>query len=100
MQSKLDHVLSGPFPTPQTQFGNTILHVATACKEGEQQQTNFWTKESAGSANHLSMDNSFLLQYQQSYITCEPDGRYTAKFPWKFDHAPLPTNHAICVKRT
>ena len=62
MQSKLGYILSGPFPTPQTQFGNTILHVATTCKEGEQ-QINFWTKESTSSANHLSMDNSFLLQY-------------------------------------
>jgi len=101
MQSKLGYLLSGPLPTPQTSFGNqAILHVAATCQEGEQQQINFWSMESTGTANHKKVDDDFLSQYQRSCITYDPDGGYTAKFPWKIDHAPLPTNYAVCARRT
>ena len=29
-----------------------------------------------------------------------PDGTYTAKFPWKEDKPQLPSNLAICTRRT
>ncbi len=28
------------------------------------------------------------------------DGRYVANLPWKEDHPVLPTNYAVCKKRT
>ena len=66
----------------------------------DDQWKDFWNAESTGSINPKEIDTSFLLQYQKSSISREPDGGYTAKFPWKYDHDPLPTNYAICERRT
>ncbi|XP_065889723.1 uncharacterized protein [Dysidea avara] len=33
-------------------------------------------------------------------ITCEENGSYVVKFPWKEDHAPLPSNYEVCKRRT
>ena len=100
MQSKLGYLLSGPLPIVQKTLGITnILHVSATCKVDDQRE-NFWNAESAGSTNPKEIDTIFLLQYQKSSISREPDGGYTAKFPWKYDHDPLPTNYAICERRT
>ena len=29
-----------------------------------------------------------------------PDGSYSAKFPWKEDSPPLPSNYGNCARRT
>ena len=100
MQSKLGYLLSGPLPIVQKTLGGTnILHVSATCKVDDQ-RVNFWNAESTGSTNPKEIDTSFLLQYQKSSISREPDGGYTAKFPWKYNHDPLPTNYAICERRT
>ena len=100
MQSKLGYLLSGPLPTVQKPLSNTnILHTCTTCNE-EDQQENFWNVESTDITNPKETDTGFLQQYQKSSISREPDGGYTAKFPWKYDHAPLPTNYAVCERRT
>lgn len=100
MQSKLGYLLSGPLPIVQKPLSNTnILHISTTYKE-EGQQENFWNVKSTGITNPKETDTSFLWQYQKSSIACEPDGGYTAKFPWKYDHAPLPTNYAVSERRT
>ena len=100
MQSKLGYLLSGPLPLVQKILGGTnILHVSATCKVDDQWE-NFWNAESTGSTNPKEIDTSFLLQYQNSSISREPDGGYTAKFPWKYNHDPLPTNYAICERRT
>ena len=100
MQSKLGYLLLGPLSTVQKPLSNTnILHTSTICNE-EDQQENFWNVESTDITNPKETDTSFLQQYQKSSISREPDGGYTAKFPWKYDHAPLPTNYAICERRT
>jgi len=31
--------------------------------------------------------------------TSEPNGSYIARFPWKKDHPPLPTNYSTCTRR-
>ena len=33
-------------------------------------------------------------------ITCQQDGSYSLKFPWKENHPPLPTNYNVCSRRT
>ena len=45
-------------------------------------------------------NKTFLQSYIDSSITHQPDGSYTARFPWKVGHPPLPTNHRTCEKRT
>ena len=45
-------------------------------------------------------NDHFFLQYQNSCISREEDGGYTVKFPWKNDHVILPSNYAVCERRT
>jgi hypothetical protein len=45
-------------------------------------------------------ESSLSREYQQSAISREDDGSYTAKFPWKDKHPALPSNFSICQKRT
>ena len=41
----------------------------------------------------------YFNEYQQSSIVYQ-DGSYTAKLPWKRDHAELPSNYDVATKRT
>jgi hypothetical protein len=34
------------------------------------------------------------------YLRESPDGTYCARFPWRIEHRPLPSNYAVCAKRT
>ena len=58
----------------------------------------FWEVEDAGVTTNLS-DKTFLEQYSSSHITWQEDGSYTARFPWKDDHPPLPNSYSICQGR-
>lgn len=44
-------------------------------------------------------DKQLLESYIQTSITCQQDGSYSLKFPWKENHPPLPTNYNICNRR-
>ncbi|XP_065920288.1 uncharacterized protein [Dysidea avara] len=39
---------------------------------------------------------SFLLTYQENYISRDTDGSYIVRFPWKENYPLLPSNLAIC----
>ena len=43
---------------------------------------------------------TILHAYQSNHIIQIPDGTYMAKFPWKEDKPHLPSNIAICTRRT
>jgi len=60
--------------------------------------TDFWRVESTGTTQQQTknLETEFLEQYQQSCIRRNNDGVYCAKFPWKQDHPPLPSNFTIC----
>ena len=45
-------------------------------------------------------NDTFLHLYQSASILQMPDGTYIAKFPWKEDKPHLPSNLAICTRRT
>ena len=61
----------------------------------------FWTMESTAiSPTSIDPDKEFTVEYQRTCITCEADGSYTARFPWKPNHLPLPTNLTLCKRRT
>ena len=43
---------------------------------------------------------SFLLTYQENYISRDTDGSYIVRFPWKENYPFLPSNLAICDRQT
>ena len=101
MKSKLGYILSGPLIPPREQHRQrvaTILHVST---EPVQDAELFWTMESTAiSSTSVDPDKKFMTEYQRTCITREADGSYTARFPWKPNHSPLPTNLTLCGGRT
>ena len=100
MESKLGYLLSGPVPS-QT-IDNTFQMFNTLVQPLEESNiAKFWDIESLGtlSATDSSSDNQFLTSYLKSSVTCQPNGSYIVKFPWKDKHPPLPSNRHICEKR-
>ncbi|XP_032227965.2 uncharacterized protein LOC116611657 [Nematostella vectensis] len=72
-----------------------------AHQEDEFDLQQFWSLESMGiSPNADPPEKNFLTNYQATSITRDEDGTYIAGFPWKEEHAPLPTNFSICERRT
>ena len=45
-------------------------------------------------------ETDFIHQYQTTCITKATDGTYTAQFPWKPVHPPLPSHFTTCEKQT
>jgi hypothetical protein len=68
----------------------------------DKQLEKFWSLESLGITSPTSNNDESNLprEYQQSAISREDDGSYTAKFPWKDDHPSLPSNFSVCQQRT
>jgi len=61
----------------------------------------FWkTEESGISSSTVDADDTFLQAYMWSSIRCQPDGALSLKFPWKENHASLPSNFSICANQT
>ena len=79
-----------------------MLNVLPFHQEEDDQIERFWNLESLGITDKDSPvdETRFIREYQQTTISREQNGSYTAKFPWKKDHPPLPTNHIVCEKRT
>ena len=103
MQSKLGYLLSGPIKLPAGDRTPTnILNVMISYYEEDQRLEKFWSLESLGITGPTTNndESSLSREYQQSAISREDDGSYTAKFPWKDNHPALPSNFSICQKRT
>ena len=101
MKSKLGYLLSGPIPSLQT-VDKSLKVFNTAVQLTEENDiSKFWDTESAGTlpTTESYSDNQFLASYLKSSVTCQPDGSYIVKFPWKDNHPPLPSNQHICEKR-
>ena len=105
MQSKLEYLLSGRVTsttnTINPNYPTNMLNVLQFHQEDDQIER-FWNLESLGITDKDSPvdETRFIREYQQTAISREQNGSYTAKFPWKKDHPPLPTNHVVCEKRT
>ena len=103
MQSKLGYLLSGPIKSPRSDTTPTnILNVMISHYDEDKQLEKFWSLESLGITSPTSNNDESNLprEYQQSAISREDDGSYTAKFPWKDDHPSLPSNFSVCQQRT
>ena len=98
MKSKLGYLLSGPLTPPNKCSKNStasILHIST---NFEQQTDLFWNIEYVATSS--APVDPVVAEYQKICISREADGSYTACFPWKFNHPTLPTNLALCERRT
>ena len=99
MKSKLGFLLSGPvYPLQPKDQSINVLHTSVATL-GDNNVTNFWDLESTGTLPPADPPSDILTSYLKSSVTCQQDGSYKVKFPWKNYHPPLPPNRAICEKR-
>ncbi|XP_065886666.1 uncharacterized protein [Dysidea avara] len=101
-QSKLGYLLSGPVPSPlQESSSSVLLQLTSAVPTPEAPDLEqFWSVEAIGTTSDKSSDSSFLQTYQDTCVYQSPTGMYVARFPWKEDRPFLPSNFAICQKRT
>jgi len=78
-----------------------MLHIVSS-QTDDGTTTDFWGVESTGTTQQQTknLETEFLEQYQQSCIRHDNDGTYCAKFPWKQDHPPVPSNFTICKNTT
>ena len=98
--SKLGYLLSGPLDTStQGRMVTNMFHVSAqsvATPDLEQ----FWNVESVGITPKDESKNTFLDTYITNNVERVSDGSYCARFPWKDNHPPLPTNFSTCAYRT
>ena len=99
-QSKLGYLLSGPVPSSSQEASSSILLQLTSTAPCKPDLEPFWSIEAIGTTVNKSADLSFLKTYQETCIHQSPGGMYVAKFPWKESRPCLPSNYAICLKRT
>ena len=100
VKSKLGYFLSGPLhlSNHRTEIVSTF-HVSVS-PSIEQTIEKFWSIESAGTLPAQPQScNQFTDNYLKSIVQDE-SGSYVVKYPWKNDHAPLPTNFKVCARRT
>ena len=101
MKSRLGYLLSGPLTPPKEQSKHHAANVLDVSTQPMQDTELFWTMESTAiSPTSIDPDKKFTVEYQRTCITHEADGSYTARFPWKPNHLPLPTNLTLCKSRT
>ena len=105
VESKLGYLVSGPLQTNSVNHTDTVvnlLQTLSSTMEVERDLEHFWSLESLGISPPTETDEheSFLQHFQSSSITRMSDGRYNAKFPWKVDSPPLPSNYGNCAHRT
>ena len=100
MKSNIGYLLSGPMPK-MSDSSSAIFHTSVL-DTADYDLQRFWMVESTGMSMILGNPNSnnIIQFYIKSHISRLPGGSYTAKFPWKPDHPPLPTNYALCERRT
>ena len=95
IESKLGYLLSGPLHT--LNHGHEVIstfHINIS-PNTEQSIEKFWTIESTGTLPALLQTrDKFTDEYLKSIVE-DDSGSYVVKFPWKNDHAPLPTNFKV-----
>ena len=90
------------YPLPVIQ-PTTFLHIADVTGVSCNIQK-YWSLETTGTDpqpdKSMNADQQFLETYSQMHITRQEDGSYCARFPWKDNHPPLPSNYNTCWQRT
>ena len=99
VKSKIGYLLSGPVHAQNSDATEHVFNIM-ASRPPTDVLERFWTLKSMG-ISQTSDDTDktdYFNEYQQSSIVYQ-DGSYTAKLPWKRDHAELPSNN-VATKRT
>ena len=100
VQSKLGYLLSGPLYLPKSCYEATnVLHISVNSLNEEQMIEKFWAIESTRTLPTTMKDSNHFMDTYLNSITRQDDGSYMVKFPWKDDHAPLPSNFHVCERR-
>ena len=101
VQSKLGYLLSGPLSTSPRSATAGLFHVSMLSIKEVPNIEQFWNVEAAGTTpSKEEPGKQFLRSYIQFSITCQPDGSYSLRFPWRENHPPLPSNYSVCERRT
>jgi hypothetical protein len=97
-----DEVIRGQGPTAVASKLGYLLSGSRSTKRTELDLERFWSLESIGITPPSRTENQqdFLENYINTSITRNPNGSYTAKFPWKDDAPALPDNYLACERRT
>ena len=100
VKSKTGYLSSGPVHAQNSDATEHVFNIM-ASRPPTDVLERFWTLESMG-ISQTSDDTDktdYFNEYQLSSIVYQ-DGSYTAKLPWKRDHAELPSNYDVATKRT
>jgi len=101
VESKLGYLLSGPLPFKFSTYITCSQVLTLSCIIEKVDCDIFWQIESMGTTSEKkNPDAEFLQQYMDNNITIQQNGTYSLQFPWKANHPTLPSNYAICAKRT
>ena len=76
------------------------LHVSVDPPSIEQSVEKFWIIESTGTLPASPQSHDRFTDDYLASITQKNNGSYVVKFPWKDNHAPLPSNYKVCERRT
>nr|XP_006821304.1 PREDICTED: uncharacterized protein LOC102804420 [Saccoglossus kowalevskii] len=102
VSSAFGYLRLGPINTGKRRSCNIqTFHVSTLKSPDEQLDTmiaSFWDLETIGVKDTLTRNDTKSMSHNEQYrnytdhCLTEHDGRFTAKLPWKTNHATLPTN--------
>jgi len=99
VDSKLGYPLSGPLHT--STHGDKVINTFHSISPSiEQTIEKVWTIESTGTLPVLPQSQKQFTDEYLKTIVQEDSGSYIAKFTWKNNHAPLPSNFTVCERRT
>jgi len=102
MEPKLRYLLSGPFPI---QLEHNVTHSYTILAANYEFSDHYKNPSSTvpmlfeHEFNTLSQDR-FMSTYQRDHTSCDKEGYYVIRFPWRPNHPPLPSNKTICEWQT
>ena len=101
VESKLGYLLSGPLHlSNHSQEITNTFHVSVNRPSIEQTIEKFWIIESTRTLPASPQSHDQFTDDYLSSIVQENSGSYVVKFPWKDNHAPLPSNFKVCERRT
>ena len=96
VKSKLWYVLSGPLYNSVISMTSSILYLSVSeswLSLENMWKTEFWHKQQSSLSGE-----AFLQEYLHDSVTCQPNGTYIVKFPWKPNHPLMLANKPTCMR--
>ena len=98
VESKLGYLLSGPLYNYTTSMTFSVFHLSSVSlydSPNVMPSGDVWETDLVQN----KQSSTFLQEYLRDSVTCQSDGTYLVKFPWKPNHPVLPTNKFTCERR-